>query len=383
MSSPDIVPVPITRWYIDTRALQPETRRAEVALPLLSALSRPDQESITRFMQAKDKLMSLASTLLKYLFIHRTAQIPWSEVTISRWPAPHKRPYWSPDLSWPGTFGLEFNVSHQAGLTALLGCKTPDRDSSSQPDVHFAVLSNSTRPAKSSSKASPRLGVDITCTSESHHGPKAITTATAFAKWVEIFTEMFSARERHDMQHTPITSLDINPSSQSQLSTATPTNTNIESNLLTEEAQSLAKLRRFYTYWSLKEAYIKMVGEGLLASWLRELEFTDVVAPPFPGPVPNSDESQSEDAWGPTIHSATGDNPSSFKISLRQQPVHDISMTLAAYGSTFIIATAIKGMSPPPPDAEPEWHQIDIERDIRRCAEGRCDCPLLRESNTD
>jgi 4'-phosphopantetheinyl transferase len=355
MSSIDSGPVPITRWYIDTRSLQPGKTRAEVPLPLLSTVSALDQENIIRFVQAKDKLMSLASTLLKYLFIHRTAHIPWSEVSISRWPAPHRRPYWSPPSSWPGTFGLEFNVSHQAGLTALVGCTTLEKDSSSRPDLQFDILHNGTTPTTSSSVANPRLGVDITCTSESHRGPKQMTTSAEFAKWVDVFTEMFSARERSDMQHAPVTITDT------------------ETNPATQEAETLAKLRRFYTYWSLKEAYIKMVGEGLLASWLRELEFSSVVPPPLPIPAPD----QPEDSWGPTIHSETQHNPAGLKISLRQQPVHDASLSLTAYDSTFIIATAAKGIPPAPADMEPEWRQIDFEQDIRPCAKGRCDCTLL------
>ena len=340
--------IPITHWYVDTRSLHPETRRAEVPLPLLSSVSVSDQAKITRFVQAKDKLMSLASTLLKYLFIHRTAQIPWSEVTISRWPAPHKRPYWSPTPSWPGTFGLEFNVSHQAGLIALIGCKTPERDSSSQPDLHLDVLHSDTRHNESNVVSRPRLGVDITCTSESHRGPKQITTSAGFAKWVDIFTEMFSSRERDEMQHSPI-----------------PTTI---SDSQTEEAKTLAKLRRFYTYWSLKEAYIKMVGEGLLASWLRELEFSDVVPPSVP---------DQENEWGPTFNSATINNPASFKILLQRQPVQGVSMTVSSYGSTFIVATAMNEATSTPANPEPEWRLLDIEQDIRPCAEGRCRCLVL------
>lgn len=356
-------PAVITHWYIDTRPLQPEKVRAEVPLPLLSTVSAPDQAGITRFLQAKDKLMSLASTLLKYLFIHRTAQIPWSQVAISRWPAPHKRPYWSPPASWPGTFGLEFNVSHQAGLTALVGCKTPEKDSSSQPDVLVDVLRDDTTPTESHPITKPKLGVDIACTSESHRGPKQMTTSVEFAKWLDIFTEMFSARERHDMQHAPV----VDPDK--------------ETNPATETDETLAKLRRFYTYWSLKEAYVKMVGEGLLAPWLRELEFSSVIPPPLPfapGASTRDSSLPPEDWWGPTHYSATADNPSGFKVSLRQQPVPDVSMSLTAYGSTFLVATATKGILPPPKDSEPHWRQLDLEQDIRPCAEGRCDCLLLR-----
>jgi 4'-phosphopantetheinyl transferase len=363
--------IPITCWYIDTRPLHPDKSRDEVLLPLLSTVSIQDQQNITRFMQAKDKLMSLASTLLKYLFIHRTAQIPWSEVTISRWPAPHKRPYWSPPSSWPGTFGLEFNVSHQAGLTVLVGCKTPDKNSSSQPDIHFDILHNGVTPTDSITSPKPRLGVDITCTSESHRGPKKMTNSAEFAKWVDIFAEMFSARERHDMQHAPTTTDSASPLSPG--SCARDTNTNSELNPPTEEGHTLAKLRRFYTYWSLKEAYIKMVGEGLLASWLRELEFTNVIPPPLPPAT------ASHDSWGsPIYNTAHEDYLNSFRISLRQQPVDDVVMSLTSYGSSFIIATAMKGIPQPLSDLEPEWRPIDIEQEIRRCAEGRCACPLLR-----
>jgi 4'-phosphopantetheinyl transferase len=367
--------IPITHWYIDTRPFHPDKNRDQVSLPLLSTISAQDQQNITRFMQAKDKLMSLASTLLKYLFIHRTAQIPWSEVIISRWPAPHKRPYWSPPSSWPGTFGLEFNVSHQAGLTALVGCKTPDKDSSSQPDIHVDTLHNGETPTDSISASKPRLGVDVTCTSESHRGPKRMTNSAEFAKWVDIFAEMFSAQERHDMQHTPTTTTttitDSTPFPYPHLFTQ-DTNTNAELNPPTEEDHTLAKLRRFYTYWSLKEAYIKMVGEGLLASWLRELEFTNVIPPSLPPAT------ASHDSWGSPIYSATKDHPNSFKISLRQQPVTDVAMSLTSYGSSFIIATALKGIPQSPSELEPEWRLINIEQEIRPCAEGRCSCPLLR-----
>jgi len=40
-----------------------------------------------------------------------------------------------------------------------------------------------------------------------------------------------------------------------------------------------SKLRNFYAHWCLKEAYIKMTGEALLAPWLRDLEFRNVRPP--------------------------------------------------------------------------------------------------------
>ena len=116
-----------------------------------------------------------------------------------------------------------------------------------------------------------------------------------------------------------------------------------------------------------------MAGEGLLASWLRELEFTNVIPPPLPLAT------ASHDSWGPLIHSATNeDHSNSFGVSLRQQFVADVAMSLVSYGSSFIIATAMKGITQSPSDLESEWRPIDIEQEIRPCAEGRCACPLLR-----
>lgn len=299
--------------------------------------------------------MSLASTLLKYLFIHQTARIPWSEVTVSRWPAPHKRPYWSPPTSWPGDFGLEFNVSHQAGLTALVGCETPEKHSSAHPGADLSTETSASQPKPITAKSPPRLGVDITCTNEAHRGPRAVTTQTSLEGWVDIFSEMFSAREREAMKSNPVP----------EFSTTTTTTTTEG-----EADQVLAKLRRFYACWSLKEAYIKMVGEGLLASWLTELEFRDVVAP---APARGGDV----DSWGAGITNATSQDKSSakeFQIVLHDDRVTDIAMELVAYGETFIVATAMKGVVDPESSLQRKWRKIDIERDIRPCAEGGCGC---------
>ena len=141
--SPENFETTINRWYIDTRPYvpQPFSTKHLRTLPLLSSLHPADQESVTRFIRSADRFMALASALLKYTFIHRRARIPWSEVLISRTPAPHRRPYWEPPENWSNTDiydgkdpifgepcqirGLEFNVSHQAGLVTFIGCSTP------------------------------------------------------------------------------------------------------------------------------------------------------------------------------------------------------------------------------------------------------------------
>src|SRR5436190_23914963 len=83
----------LTRWYLDTRSLTANS----ASLPLLSTLQPPDQETVRKFYHLSDRHMSLASYLLKYLFIHRTCHVRWHEIVISRTPEPHRRPcYLSP-----------------------------------------------------------------------------------------------------------------------------------------------------------------------------------------------------------------------------------------------------------------------------------------------
>ncbi|EXJ54492.1 hypothetical protein A1O7_09832 [Cladophialophora yegresii CBS 114405] len=312
----------INRWYLDTRPYvpQPHNPRSLHTLPLLSTLQRADQEAVTRFIRPADRFMSLASALLKYTFIHRRAKIPWSKVQISRTPAPHRRPYWEPPEGWSTTDiydesdpiygepcqirGLEFNVSHQAGLVTIIGCSTPTAQlpASIMPNQgppspavldSLAQIDLNTHPTCTAFEDCNiiRLGVDIACTNEDKRTPKDLTTRARFDEWIEIFAEMFSDRERRHMRempvHMPVKEREEGEWSDSNSSAASsPRDSKGDSSIFREhEAKMVSlKLRRFYAYWGLKEAYIKMVGEGLLASWLRELEFLDVHAPPPPPP---------------------------------------------------------------------------------------------------
>ena len=120
-----------------------------------------------------------------------------------------------------------------------------------------------------------------------------------------------------------------------------------------------AKIRRFYCYWALKEAYVKMVGEGLMAGWLRELEFREVGAPE----TCVSGE-RSAEKWGAERRD--------FEIWLRGERVDDVEMGLRSYGEEFLVATAVKGVKGE--SGGGQMVEIDIERDIRPCAEGRCQC---------
>jgi 4'-phosphopantetheinyl transferase len=91
-----------------------------------------------------------------------------------------------------------------------------------------------------------------------------------------------------------------------------------------------AKLRRFYAYWCLREAYVKMTGEALLADWLRRLEFRDVAAPaPAPAAVDNA-------ALLP------GEVVTAIDVYLDDRRVAGVAMELRALGRDYMVATAVR-----------------------------------------
>ncbi|KAL1880287.1 hypothetical protein Plec18167_003690 [Paecilomyces lecythidis] len=344
---PPSPPLSLTRWYIDTRPLTTPT------LPLLETLQPADQEAVQKFYQLPDRHMSLASNLLKYLFIHRTCRIPWSEITISRTPAPHRRPcFIVPSHKQKDTPNVEFNVSHQAGLVALAGCVLPvsSSESTSSSDAgketqatQIDIFSKSPNPASAPIQSIPQVGIDITCVDERSRRRKDPLPATpqALAEFVDIFAEVFTARELDTIKKIPET----------------------KASGPEELAQAVHEgLRLFYAYWALKEAYIKMTGEALLAPWLKGLEFTDVVAP---GPVGGGEGSMFSEPY-------TG-----VKTWLYGKRVEDVRVEVVAFETDYLIATAARGGQIGAGSGNDAWRaleRMDLEKDVAPCAKGQCRC---------
>lgn len=349
---------PVTRYYVDIRPyapmgatldLDPPKRNSE-ELPLIHTLPRAVQDGIRHYFRKPDRFMSLASALLKYLFIHRTAKIPWSEVKIGRTPKPHSRPYWVPPKNWSqrGFQGLEFNVSHQAGVVVLVGCRTPNKprdyrvNDQDEHSIWSPAVMNPDPNAVTSFESeldedehAVRIGVDIACSWEPPRTPD-LFTAEKFAEWVEIFGEMFSVQEQWDMIRAPV-----------------------------GELQGMNewewKTRRFYTYWALKEAYIKLVGEGLLAPWLKNLEFMNVPVPP---------RAAGFDGWTNLDDHDTDD----FYVLFKDKDItNTIKTTLEGFEDTFLVATMTRGITERR-SAVNSWEAIDLFGEIELCATGKCRC---------
>ncbi|KAL2005406.1 hypothetical protein VTN00DRAFT_2617 [Thermoascus crustaceus] len=368
----------MTRWYIDTRPL---TSSGTSSLPLLETLQPADQETIKKYYHLTDRHMSLASYLLKYLFIHRACRVPWGEITISRTPEPHRRPCFIPPPSPSASRGsedgdgecvvpsVEFNVSHQASLVALAGCIVPSSSSSSSTILHSHP--SPSPPPSASQSTTPQLGIDVTCTNEPFRPRRKDSiprTRKQLADFVDIFSEVFSRRELDTIKTTPI------PASASQQL--------LSSKEEEEEKEVKYRYRLFYTYWALKEAYIKMTGEALLAPWLRELEFRNVAAPEPILPVPASTT---------TTRDGAGDNPAvwgtpytGIQTFLHGKKVDDVRIEVVAFEKDYLVATAARGAGfgagsgsrPAGMDRDPwaEFRRIEIERDVGPCARGECGC---------
>lgn len=235
--------------------------------------------------------MSLGSALLKRLFVHKTLGIPWKDITFGRKRDPkHGKPCALLPPTAPGSSPLpapvEFNISHQAGLVALVGCKSEHLDA--------------------------ELGVDIVCVNE--RNDYRIIDDEGFEGWVDVYSELFSPEESFDMKYNAdafplLDGTMVSPSMlqvsrhdrctrrHQTLRVTLPggAQRTFDSDLLID-----AKLRRFYTFWCFKEAYIKLDGEALLAKWIPRLEFRNVRAP-RPGTVARC---STHGTWGERVGDA-------------------------------------------------------------------------------
>ena len=298
------------RWLLDVQSLWPAPGGGLQSIQstthwatgtstqfALALLTDGERARALRFYRPSDAKLSLGSNLLKHRAIANTCQVPWSEATSSE--GANKKPCYKPLA--PNSKSLEFNVSHHGSLVALVGC-----------------------PGKS-----VKLGVDIV--RMNWEKDYATVIKGGFEAWANVYEMVFSDREIKDIA-----------------SFIPPTRG-------TQQDEIRAKLRHFYAHWCLKEAYVKMTGEALLASWLKDLEFRNVQVP-----VPASQMHASAQVgdWGETC--------GGVEIWFYGKRVTNVKLEIQAFREDYMIATASSSVEVELAD----FRELDVERDIYPVQEG-------------
>ena len=161
--------------------------------------------------------MSLVSKLLKRYLISSLTNTPWELSTPTR-NADTKPNFVLPD----GTEPLIFNVTHQAGIVGVCAALNPPQGL--------------------------QIGMDIVYPAERRAHDIEIMSNSGLRGFMEIYQSVLCAKELDALCAMGLADPD-------------------------------EKLRYFYTLWCLREAYVKMTGEALLASWLGDLEMRHYAPP--------------------------------------------------------------------------------------------------------
>ncbi|KAJ4295081.1 hypothetical protein N0V90_007089 [Kalmusia sp. IMI 367209] len=324
----------ITYWLLDTRSLWPGEKIADAAADELQLISAAEREACTRKYHIADARMSLASALLKRLFVSKALGIPWKDVRYGRKRDPtHGKPC---ALLADGTPApIEFNVSHQNGLVALVGCSSSEAE----------------------------LGVDIVCTNERTEYNYKLIDREGLDGWVDIYEEIFSEEESWDIKYNvdPFPLLDGTEITAEmlgrydrvckrgqQIVAVMPSG---EKRKFSSDVLIDAKLRKFYVYWCFKEAYIKLDGEALLAKWIKELEFKNVRAPRSGAPT----KCATYGTWGERVCDS--------EAWLKRKRLGDVRLEIQSFEDNFMIGVAAK-----PADRLPEYLtdfiSLHLEHDV-------------------
>lgn len=189
-----------------------------------------ERAAVLRYYHVRDAKLALGSALLKRLLIaQHVPGVAWDAATAVR--DAHTKPvFYHPAGSQRQP--LLFNVSHQAGLVVVL--------------------------AAAAARDGTQVGVDVVCAGERRARDLEAIQADGWAKYVDMHDSVLSPVEARRLRELPPV---------------------VDAGGYTSAAAADKKLAYFYTLWCLREAYVKMTGEALLASWLGDLEMRGFAPP--------------------------------------------------------------------------------------------------------
>lgn len=251
----------------------------------MALLNDEEKKAVLRYYFVADAKMSLTSHLLKHWVVSKYAGIPWWDTKLTR-DEKTKPVYVDPAT---GKQPVAFNVSHQCGVVTLVAVSGYD----GQVDV----------------------GTDVVCTSERRTRDHRVINTEGWGKFVDMHADVFGRSEAAYLKSDLL-------GTQAGLP-----------NLARGEATVDFKLRCFYTLWCLREAYVKMTGEALLAPWLKDLEFKR-----FRAPQPGKGFVQLPD--GELV--GTQEIIKEHEILFRGAKVTDANICLRSLGPDYMTCSAIR-----------------------------------------
>ncbi|EHK97514.1 hypothetical protein M7I_6723 [Glarea lozoyensis 74030] len=218
-------------------------------------------------------------------------------------------------------------------------------------------------------------GTDVVCVNERESRDSEYIQKSGFFDWVDIHGEVFSESEISFMKLGPILPSDLGIEGEfmgygkDRISRCQRRGGEVavnvkrgdheeEVNVKTSKVIDV-KMRRFYAMWCLRESFVKMTGEALLAPWLKELEILDVQAPT----VKEGHLTKESLEQGGVQHE--------FRIIFKGKPVTDVRMELSALGEAFMVGGALRARDPDERNAAVmgSWQELDLEEDILKPAE--------------
>ncbi|KAK4145025.1 uncharacterized protein C8A04DRAFT_11016 [Dichotomopilus funicola] len=302
----------LVEWYFDTRKWYPTAtlpRHLEAHAARAFAILPPDvRDRVLAYYHMSDAKMALGSALIKHYAIARLARDPavtWGEVVTTGFTRDGKtKPTFvvaGKGKNGVGRQPVVFNVSHQAGIVAL---------------VAVAGYPPPSLPCQ--------VGVDVVSTSERRDRDRAkiMGQPRGWYDFVNTYGDAFSANEVAFLKNEVLSAvpwlLHMTPGCNGAAPTA--------------EQVADGKLRAFYAAWAMREAYVKLTGDALSAPWLKDLEFVRV-APPRPTAGWDVPAKEEEEA---------GEVVRNIEIRLKGRRVDDVNMCLRSLGDDCMIATAVR-----------------------------------------